>query len=667
MDKLEVLLLEICDKAHSRSTRLLKLLIQEVFKGENYIQEFEKLLTLLEQNRSYNEALASYLLSVFDQKNYLPLFTEVGISESDPFTQQIKKAIFEKILPESHNRHDVVAIVKEIFTEKHHLERLINSPNHLLSQLFYLLNFKEIYQQEIRSNVLNDVLEAIQVLSIRLSSLGFTPSILKKLPELEKYNSPFMAQAREISIFLDKYHSEDIDRSSQRTDYKQIKILLDQCEDYIELIRKRKNIYGVSLKTTSYLIRIQQFINRLNILLYLVTTHEDEFSFNKEIILIKNLSASFLEQNNVSKILRDHLELISFQIVEYTGQAGENYITKGLKDYFKMFVSAAGGGYIVGFLTLIKAIVYYMGLAPLGTAFLYSMNYSFGFMLIHITHSKLATKQPAMTASALANNLDMILNAKAGQAIKIERSIVEFIFQLFRSQFIAFIGNVVIALPVAFLATYILLHWFDYIVIKEDKAWAFIQEIHPTQSLSLFHASIAGVYLFFAGVITGYYDNKAINLKLSDRIKNQKLLQWLLPKKKLISLSTYLHQNLGQLAGNFYLGIFLGITSTVGAIVGLPLDIRHITFSAGNFGIALATLGLEAVSHDMIMTTLLGIALIGFFNFVVSFSLSFIVAVKARKLKFDRSQRVIRKTIFAILKRPWLLFFPVVNMKSFED
>ena len=94
-----------------------------------------------------------------------------------------------------------------------------------------------------------------------------------------------------------------------------------------------------------------------------------------------------------------------------------------------------------------------------------------------------------------------------------------------------------------------------------------------------------------AGVISGYYDNSVIFNKVPQRLKAHPVLKKLISTSTLQKIGNYIEHNSGVIIGNFILGILLGITGTVGVIFGLPIDIRHITFAAGNFGLALATLG----------------------------------------------------------------------------
>ena len=67
-----------------------------------------------------------------------------------------------------------------------------------------------------------------------------------------------------------------------------------------------------------------------------------------------------------------------------------------------MYKAAAGAGAIIAVMATLKTLAARVTLAPLMQAFVYSMNYSLGFVLIHILHFTVATKQPAMTAAALA-------------------------------------------------------------------------------------------------------------------------------------------------------------------------------------------------------------------------------------------------------------------------
>ena len=126
----------------------------------------------------------------------------------------------------------------------------------------------------------------------------------------------------------------------------------------------------------------------------------------------------------------------------------------------------------------------------------------------------------------------------------------------------------------------------------------------------------------------------------------------------MLTFSNYMEKNFGQLAGNFYLGIFLGSAGVIGLILGLPIDIRHITFAAANFGLALVALDFDIPTSTWIATTL-GILGIGMMNFIFSFSPSLLVALKAREVSFKDNRRLFIKVLKLFLKTPLTFFFPL--------
>ena len=149
------------------------------------------------------------------------------------------------------------------------------------------------------------------------------------------------------------------------------------------------------------------------------------------------------------------------------------------------------------------------------------------------------------------------------------------------------------------------------------------------------HAAIAGVCLFLSGLIAGYYDNKAAYNEIPARLRQLHWPRRLLGEHRLAKITEYIGDNLGALAGNFFFGVMLGSIGTLGFIFGLPIDIRHITFSSANFVFAL-------VGNNYLLTpeqwtlSLLGIVLIGITNLTVSFALALAVALRSRRVSFGK-------------------------------
>jgi site-specific recombinase len=115
--------------------------------------------------------------------------------------------------------------------------------------------------------------------------------------------------------------------------------------------------------------------------------------------------------------------------------------------------------------------------------------------------------------------------------------------------------------------------------------------------------------------------------------------------------------NLGALAGNFYLGFMLGGITAIGVLFGLPVDIRHVTFSSAYLGFSLVGLDF-ALSPREVLLTVLGIALIALTNLIVSFTLALSVAMKARKVTFAHRRMLLQSLVRRFRQHPREFFLP---------
>jgi site-specific recombinase len=122
-------------------------------------------------------------------------------------------------------------------------------------------------------------------------------------------------------------------------------------------------------------------------------------------------------------------------------------------------------------------------------------------------------------------------------------------------------------------------------------------------------------------------------------------------------MANYFENNFGGLAGNFALGVFLGSTGAIGFTLGLPLDIRHITFASGNFGIAVASLPYH-ISSEFWINSILGIISIGIMNVIVSFGLSIAFALKSRNAQFSEVRSLIGNLSWHFFHHGSSFFFP---------
>jgi site-specific recombinase len=381
--------------------------------------------------------------------------------------------------------------------------------------------------------------------------------------------------------------------------------------------------------------------------------------FDKEEDVLRNSKRLFFKileykshKNNLRELISDSTRLKSHLITNHTAETGSHYITSTPKDYMSMFWRASGGGVIVGALCVLKLLYGYIPGSDFSHAFLYAFNYAMGFIMIYLMNYTLATKQPAMTAATMAKVLSEGENTRKNYV-----DFAHLVSKLFRTQFIAFMGNVLLAFPIALAIIY----GMD-VVFKQnfavDKSAALLKDLDPVQSKAIFHACIAGFFLFISGIISGNIGNSSVFYHIPKRIEKNPFLNYFFGKNTAKGLSDYYAKNWAGIISNFWFGIFLGVTGPIGLFFGLDLDIRHITFASGNF--ALGLYGADfSVSNATFWIAFFTVFLIGFFNFAVSFGLSMILAFQSRKINFGEVREIYREIFRYFMKNPFRFFLPI--------
>ncbi len=125
-----------------------------------------------------------------------------------------------------------------------------------------------------------------------------------------------------------------------------------------------------------------------------------------------------------------------------------------------------------------------------------------------------------------------------------------------------------------------------------------------------------------------------------------------------MGLSKYYAKNWPGIVSNFWFGVFLGATAPVGLFFGLDLDIRHITFAAGNFALGLYGKDFSVDAYTF-WISFITVFLIGFFNFLVSFGLSMFLAFRSRKMNFGQVSEIYREIFRYFCKHPLKFFIPL--------
>ncbi|WP_244899146.1 site-specific recombinase [Chromobacterium violaceum] len=607
---------------------------------------------LLEHHPEFREALRQALCTLLAESRQIPLYTDAGILANDGFGTTLLHRLGERALPMPYNPDSLRDRFGLLFSDKQDYLWLEAVPDATWHALWRAMAWQEAPRQDSARQTRLQLLESVQVLSARITAIGLEPELVRVCPEVERFASPFMHLSAEVQRYADGYRQALIDGVEPPEDEKQVLVLVEQCEAILGKVRKNAARYGISVNLTYHGLRLAQSIARLRALLELLSPEHDPAERPQLFRLLVDFARAENRKYSLRDLFKSNTELLALQVTEHAGRHGEHYIAEDRREWSKMGKAAMGAGFIVGFMALIKLMLARGHLPLLWEGIAFGLNYAIGFIIVQILHYTIATKQPAMTAARLA----AVLQAQYGRKRQLEE-LAELIVKVVRTQFVAIMGNVLLAIPTAAL---IALAWgalFGAPVVDAAKAHKLLHEIDPIHSLALPHAAIAGVFLFLSGLIAGYYDNKAIYRRIPERISGHRLLKRVLGENRAWRLGNYIEHNLGALAGNFYFGMFLGLTGTVGTILGLPLDIRHITFSSANLAFASVALDFQ-VPLSVVLLGCAGVALIGVVNLGVSFFLALWVALRSRKLSGSLLLPLIPMLAKRFLRRPLGFFLP---------
>ncbi|MFV8441500.1 recombinase [Flavobacterium sp. LB2P44] len=618
--------------------------------------DLQEIISFLKENYSCRKQLSIYLKEILKDKKFNKILSDAAILQDVDFIFEVKKRIFAKVLPYQPQINTLEYILNQVFYLATDTIWMNKIPVGQLEELYSLLKFKSIYENPVQNSALSELLFAMYLITQRISGRAMETDVIKMVPEFDDYASPFSAYEKELFHLEDKIRNSDNHFiTSHDLSYAQLLVLHKQCESFVDKAFHNSSKYGISLRVNQNLLKIRQQLDRLKHLIPLLIIDKEEQKRSNAIALMLQLIKYNCYKNNVRKFIGESTQLISYEITQHTAKTGEHYITENRHEYFKMFRTALGGGLIVGILCVIKVMLAKVDTSFFGHAFLYSVNYALGFITIYLLGFTLATKQPAMTASALIKALEEG-GLKQGKDSEKYKAFSILFARVFRSQFIAFVGNVIMAFPISLLGIWLIDCFLDY-NIAASKWERLLIDLSPIHSLAIFHAAIAGVFLFLSGIISGSVANRDKHNQVYFRIIEHPWLKRSFGKTSTLKLAKLYEKRWAGIISNFWFGIFMGSTVSIGLFLGLNLDVRHITFGSGNLALGLYGANYE-VSDSMLFWGIFGIGIMGLVNFMVSFSLSLGLAFRSRAISLFELRFVMISIWIHFKSRPLSFFFP---------
>ncbi|MFM2090919.1 MAG: hypothetical protein RLZZ127_1408, partial [Planctomycetota bacterium] len=373
---------------------------------------------------------------------------------------------------------------------------------------------------------------------------------------------------------------------------------------------------GVDLSVIAALERIERCLARLERLVAVAGAPAGLERADAVRRLLAHLATRAWQDRSLRRLADEHLRHLHQRIVERTGRIGEHYIAQDARDYRHILAASLGGGLLTVLTAAGKVAITALHGPVAVVGWLSGFNYAASFLAMQHLGLMLATKQPAMTAAALAGEMRRRDGDDRAAAM------ADLSARICASQLASAVANVlaVAAGALAFDLGWRLLTGASW--MGAEKAAATLTSLSPVHSLTIAYAALTGVILWASSLVGGWADNwnayHRVSAGLIDRGGG-----WA-PR-----LGRAMDRHLAGWGTNISLGFMLGFTPALGEAFGVPLDVRHVTLNSGILVLACSATGLDALSLATAIWAVLGIACMFVLNLGVSFSLSFLSAARA--------------------------------------
>lgn len=608
------------------------------------------LLQVLDRNTGWKNNVSAVLRSILNETSSVELLSLNGLAREPSFWAEATNRTFSKILPGTVDWHDLGPVFSRIFNHRDDAEWIESLPQETFRQVVALVTQGETVPGGVAKQLNVSILDAVSILGANISALGLRPDVRSRMSDPSVAKSPFHRLNQRLSLITDRLRQSDKTAENTTKTDELIGPLAKGCEQEIAGCRERiRDVYahieqtGVSVALVFKLESLTEFLKRTEILLRLLVPDAETDLLTAH----QRFMAELIRESHSATSLRSHvrrnLDLLSQKIVERVGHSGEHYITTTPREYFSMLKAGAGGGFVTVFTTLLKNFVTHLHLPLFFEGLFNWLNYSGCFLLMQSAHFALATKQPSMTASALANKLRGLNNRKHLNGF------VDEVVKITRSQFAAALGNVGFAVPCALLFNMALIHYTGKPAVDPEYAKKVIASLDPIRSLTIPYAALTGVVLWLASVTGGWLENWTAYRRLPDAIARNRTMQVFFGAARTQRLSALFSREINGVGSNVSIGFMLAFLPIAGRFFGAPLDVRHVTLSSASLAFAVSSIGWQYVDVNSVIMACIGIFIILCLNFGVSFALALFVALRARRIK--------RAWVYALLRGVWQRFY----------
>jgi site-specific recombinase len=603
------------------------------------VQRLRLFVDVVDRHPEERERIGAMLRAMLARLDATGLLADFGFAPRQGFLSEFAERLRLAWLPGTPQTSDLGALFPQLFGEDDDADWLGAIDKPTLERLLAWCHPEGAAAGEAPWRA--PMVESIQLLASQVRASGLSgPMRLRMDPGLLA-DRPFhqVVQAAEAL-------REGGDAAARLQQASYLRAVLQRCREAAASVRDHLDEHGISVDLVFQIEQLRQRGERIEALLdCLVSDLSGDGQPTAELRhLLAGLARCAAERRSLQALFRRHYALLARKVTERSAETGEHYITRNRAEYRAMLAQAAGGGAVIGLTTLLKFALGALALSAFWAGFAAGLNYALSFVLIYVLHWTVATKQPAMTAPAMAAKLEGV--SASDEAVE---GFVDEVTHLLRSQFAGIVGNLAMVVPVVLLAQ-ALGWWLGGAPLVGEKDSEYVLHSLPVYGATPLYAAFTGILLFAASLIAGWVENWFVFHKLDSAIAWNPRIRDRLGPARAQRWAAWWRQNISGLAANVSLGLMLGLVPTLAAFFGLPIEVRHVTLSTGQLAAALGAFGLPLLAEPAFWWCLASIPVVGLLNLGVSFTLAFRVALVSRGLKLrDRGRlyAALRRRFFA--------------------
>ena len=633
------------------------------------------LLGVLERNPEHQARVAELLTRFWSEVDSIALLADFGFAPRMDLWGELGRRLRARLLPLSPDTPDLGELFALLFPTADDAEWLLALDDATLDRVRPYAHHRA--HQDARPAAADGAwrrpfLDAMVFLASAVRTAGFNGALRMRMsPELLT-DQPFRQLARVAEAVSEhalstapdaRTPTESLNHAALLREAQYLRALLEQCRLAADSVHEHLEAHGVSVDLVFAVDQLRERTHRIEALLNCVVSTEPAREVTR---LLAELVRTADARRSIRTLLSRHYSMLARKVAERSAATGEHYITRTRDEYRHMLVAAVGGGAVLAATTFLKFAILALALAPFWGGFWAGVNYAASFVVVQLLHFTVATKQPAMTAPAMAAQLAGIgraagdttpapLGATAHAATPGDtttdpnvEAFVDEVAHLIRSQAAGIFGNLAAVVPVVLAVQYGCRAAFGAPLIGRvdaEHVLASITLLGPTA----FFAAFTGILLFASSLIAGWAENWFVWHRLDSAITWNPRIVARLGAARAARWGAYWRANVSGFAANVSLGMMLGLVPTVAQFFGLPIEVRHVTLSTGQLAAAVGTLGFSVALTSAFWWCVAGVAATGLLNLGVSFLFAFRVALRSRGIRLADRSRIYR----AIRARLW--------------